>query len=124
MAQTAGGKHSGADKAHKIELKMGCASISYNLPDLPQNEYYPSKGDLWKLNLRSFFGFTSCIKRSDRKGIAVLAGSDDDWIIDSIVTYAVYKGNKYLLTSVNFNEFRVVTNRNYKRQRFPLRLVK
>ena len=86
MAYTSGIPSAGADAHHKIRLQAKGLSSIKTLPDLPQDDYLPHKGDLWKLNLRNFFGFTTCITINDIQQISILQGNNDGWNIESIVT--------------------------------------
>ena len=89
MAYTSDRKYAGADKSHKIRLQVKGLTSTKTLPDLPQDDYLSNKGDLWKLHLTDFFGFTTCIKINDIQRITILQGSNDGWNIESIVTFAV-----------------------------------
>ena len=105
MAHTSDIPHAGADKDHRIRLQAkGISSVKY-LPDLPKDDYLQNKGDLWKLHLKNFFGFTTCITINDIQQIAILQGSNDGWNIKSIVTFAVVNKNEWEMTSADFNVF-------------------
>ena len=124
MAHTSGAKHGGADSNHQIELRITGATKVTSLPDLPGDDYYSSKGDLWKLSIKDHFGLSGCITKKDIKGIAILSGSNDGWHIDSIVTYFAVDRNNREISSVNFAANRWVDgdSHNY-RKRFELNLV-
>ena len=124
MAHTSDARYGGADSSHRIELRITGATKSTALPDLPGDDYFTSKGDLWKLSIKDHFGLSGCITKTNIKGIAVLAGSNDGWHIDSIVTYVAVNRNNWELSSVNFGANRWVDgdSSNYKK-RFELNLV-
>ena len=124
LAYTSGLNHAGADKDHKIQLQVNGLAKTKILPDLPANDYFPSKGDLWKLSLRSFFGFHSCVKIGDIESINIIAGSNDGWNIDSIVTFAVYDKSYWEVTSEDFNVNRWVDTDHVSQRVFPLSLTK
>ena len=65
MAYTSGIRHAGADKSHKISLQAKGLKNTINLPDLLKDDFSPNKGDLWKLNLKTSFGFIGCITIND-----------------------------------------------------------
>ena len=89
MAYTSDIPSAGADAPHKIRFQAKEWSSIKTLPDLPQDDFLAHKGDLWKLNLRNFFGFTTCVTMNDIQQIAILQGNNDGWNIESIVTFAV-----------------------------------
>jgi len=69
------------------------------LYDRPGNDYTRYKGDKWSIRL-SDFGFSDkCILRGDIVNLALLAGGDDGWNIESVVTYL-----KHDFTTVNSPE--------------------
>ena len=59
------------------------------LPDLPKGKFERGFGDLWKLDIKDFFGFNTCITLDDIECISIVAASDDGWNIGSIATFAV-----------------------------------
>ena len=71
MAHTSDLKHSETNGTYKVELKTKQATKAILLPDLPGSEQSTSKGDLWKLNIGSDFGFSGCITKDDIEGIAL-----------------------------------------------------
>ena len=125
MAHTSNVKYGGSDKSHKIELQMngGFKSV-HKLPDLPKNDYYPSKGDLWRLSLNTFFGVKGCKRKSDITGIAFVAASKDGWNIESVITYVVFDNYRYKLSSVDLDVNRWVdTDQSSVYKRFDLHLA-
>ena len=105
MAYTSDIPNAGADKDHKIKLQAKGIGIVKSLPNLPGDDYLQNKGDLWKLHLKYFFGFTTCITINDIQQIAILQGSNDGWNIKSIVTFAVVNQNEWEMTSADFDVF-------------------
>ena len=93
---------------HKIELQAKEVTKTQTLPDLPGDDYSSSKGDLWKLSIEDYFGFTGCITKKDIQGIALLAGNNDGWHIDSIVTYVAVNKFNWELCSVDLEANRWV----------------
>ena len=88
----------GAGNPHRIRLQVKGSASTRNLPNLLASKM----GDIWKLSLTDFFGFTGCITKNDIDHISILQSSSDKWNIESIVTFAVV--SKYWeLTSADFN---------------------
>ena len=124
MAYTSDKLFSGSDSKHRIEVQANGLTKIEDLPDLPENDFSPSKGDLWKLSISDFFGFTGCITRNDIQGVAILAGSNDGWNIDSIVTYVASSEHDWKLTSVDLDVDRWIDqNSESSYKRFQLTLV-
>ena len=95
---------------HKIELQAKEVTKTQTLPDLPGDDYSSSKRDLWKLSIENYFGFTGCITKhcQDIQGIALLAGNNDGWHIDSIVNYVAVNEFNWELCSVDLEANRWV----------------
>ena len=92
------------------------------MPDLPGDDY--SKGDLWKLSIKEDFGFSGCTTKKDIQGIAILAGGNDGWHIDSIVTYVAVNEHNWELSSVDLDVNRWVDgDSSSKDKRLTLNLV-
>ena len=124
MAHTSDVKYGDADSSHQIKLRVTGANKTTVLPDLPGDDYYTSKGDLWKLSIKDHFGLSDCITKNNIKGIAILSGSNDGWHIDSIVTYVVVNRNNWELSSVDFGANRWVDGDDLPaHKRFELNLV-
>ena len=124
MAYTSDKLFSGSDQKHRIEMQANELTKTAGLPDLPENDFSPSKGDLWKLSISDHFGFTSCITKRDIQGIAILAGSNDGWNIDSIVTYVASSEDDWKLSSVDLDVNRWIDqNSKLSYKRFQLTLV-
>ena len=114
----------GADLRHKIELQAKGITKTQILPDLPGDDYSSSKGDLWKLSIEDYFGFTGSITKQDIQGIALLAGNNDGWHIDSIVTYVAVNEFNWELSSVGLEANRWVDGDSlHTYKRFALTLV-
>ena len=105
MAYTSNLQNAGSDNSHRISLQVRGSTSTKYLPDLPGDDYSPNRGDLWKLDLDNFFGFTGCIRINDINSISILQGNNDGWNIDSIVTFAVVDQNSWELTSADFDVF-------------------
>ena len=105
MAYTSGMQDAGSDDFFRISLQVQGSIRTKALPDLPGDDHSPNKGDLWKLDLANFFGFTGCIGITDIDRISILEGGSDGWNIESIVTFAVDNQNNGVLTSADFNIF-------------------
>ena len=122
MAYTSDWQYAESDYIHRISLQVEESTSTKNLPDLPGDDYSPNRGDLWKLDLDSFFGFTGCISINDIGRISILEGSSDGWNIDSIVTFAVEDQNDWELTSADFDIFQWIDTDSAAESEFTLSL--
>ena len=68
------------------------------LSNLPGDEYYKHKGDLWKYNIASFHFPFSCLTISKIQRVSIIEYSFDGWNIDSIVTLVGAGGRFQVLT--------------------------
>ena len=95
------------------------------LPNLPGDDYQRNKGDLWKLTFDGNFGFTRCVTVQNIKYVAIESGSNDGWIIDSIVTYVGATGHGFMELTHDFNVFRLIdgNGRSSRSRRFMLNKV-
>ena len=101
MAFTSGLRYAGADRVHAVQIHARRYVRTVRLYDRPGNDYYPHKGDLWKINFAAFH-FPYCIKIGDIRRISIVAASTDGWNIDSIVTI-VGAGRYYQVMTLNLN---------------------
>ena len=123
LAFTSGRKGAGSDKAHEVEVRAAGQTKVIKLPNLPGDDYKKNKGDLWKLTFRGDLKFTRCVTLRNLDHIAIEAGSNDGWNIDSIVTFVRAHGSFRLITR-NFNAFRWIDgNGPASHRRFKLRNV-
>ena len=88
----------GAGDPHRIRLQVKGSASTRILPHLRGSK----AGDIWKLHLTDFFGFTGCITINDIDRISILKSSSDGWNIESIATFAVVS-EYWELTSADFN---------------------
>ena len=112
MAYTSDLRDAGSGSPHRINLQVNGSTSTGHFPDLPGNDFYPNRGDIWKLSLADFFGFTGCITTNDIDHISIVQGSSDSWNIESIVTFAVVS-EYWELTSADFNVFRWVDEHEF-----------
>ena len=109
----------GAGNPHRIRLQVKGSASTRNLPNLLASKM----GDIWKLSLTDFFGFTGCITKNDIDHISILQSSSDSWNIESIVTFAVVS-EYWELTSADFNVTqRIERDSEDKCREFTLSLV-
>jgi len=123
MAFTSGKSNAGTDDRKCIQLVVDGQPKLKTLPNLKGNDYQSNKGDLWKLSLKDFFGFTNCTKARDIEEISIVNAGSNGWNIDSIVTFAVHDKHTYQLSSVNLDVFRWVDSDNAYEKVFPLTLT-
>ena len=106
LAFTSGKKNAGSDDAHKIEVKAAGQTRVLKLPNQKGNDYLKNKGDLWKLTFDDDFHFDECVTLDNLEHIAIVAGGNDGWNIDSIVTYVGTAESRFMDLTANFNVFR------------------
>ena len=104
MAYTSDLREAGSDTSHRISLEVNGSTSTRHLPELPGNDFFPNRGDIFELHLTDFFGFTGCTTINDIDHISILGGGTDNWNIESVVTFAVVS-EYWELTSVDFNVF-------------------
>ena len=76
------------------------------------------------IDIEDYFGFTGSITKKDIPGIALLAGNNDGWHIDSIVTYVAVNEFNWELSSVDLEAHRWVDgDSSYTYKVFALTLV-
>ena len=120
MAFTSNKSNAGSDDSKDILLVVNGKHSLKRLPDLKGDDYLSNKGDLWKLSMTDFFGFTNCISTREIQKIAVVNSGSDRWNIDSIVTYAVYDQYFYEQSSVDLDIFRWVDSAEASQEEFQL----
>jgi len=103
MAFTSNLRSAGSDGKHAIELRARYLSITKKLYNLPKDDYEPNKGDLWKLSIKHYFGFTQCIRARDINYIKIREASNDGWNIESVVTFVIFENRGWQLSSVDLN---------------------
>ena len=89
MAYTSDIYNSQSNTPHNVTLLAKGLESTQTLPDLPKGNFEQALADQWKLDIKDFFGFDSCITLDDIQGISIIANSNDAWNIGSIVTFAV-----------------------------------
>ena len=123
MAFTSGVADAQSDKGHSVQIRAAGQTRSALLPNLPGDDYYQHKGDLWKMSFSSHFHFNGCIHVQDIEDIAIEEHSNDGWHIESIVTF-LRSGGYYQLASVNMEVNRWIDgDGHYSSVRFDLNLV-
>ena len=131
MAFTSGVPDGGSDGVHVVEMRVSGETRPITrpvtLPNLPGDEYFPHKGDLWKLNLQNDFHFTSCVQLHEIEYIAIEEHNNDGWNIDSIVTILrddAGGAKYYQLATVDMDINRWIDgDGHYDHRRFELTLV-
>jgi hypothetical protein len=101
MAFTSGLRNAGSNGVHAIQVYARGLVRTVRFYNRPGNDYYPHKGDLWKINFSSF-RFPYCIKVGDIRRISIIAAHNDGWNIDSIVTLVGARG-RYNVVTVNLH---------------------
>lgn len=123
LAFTSGVGGAGSDDGHSVELRTNTETRSVRLYDRPGDDYYPHKGDLWKISISDFHFNDHCIRIPELRGIALTEHSNDGWHIESVVTF-VKSGYSYQLYSENFEANRWIDgNDHHSRRRFDLNVL-
>ena len=121
LAFTSGKKNAGSDDAHEVEVRAAGQTRVLKLPNRPGNDYLEHMGDLWKLTFDGDLHFTRCVTLANLDHIAIEAGGNDGWNIDSIVTYVGAPGRGFRDASIDFNVFRWIDgNGAFSHRRFML----
>jgi len=110
MAFTSDLSNAGSDDLKYIAMTVSGRHSQKKLPNLKGDDYLSLKGDLWKLNLHSFFGFSGCVEASSVQAITIVNGGTDGWNIESIVTYLISTNTVYVQSSVDFNIYQWIDN--------------
>ena len=99
MAFTTNDPNAGSDTSHSVEVEINAEVQILKLDDLPGDDYFPDKGDLWKIAF-SRFGFSDiCITIEEIDRVSIIGTNSDGWIIDSIATFVIYpNGDSRALT--------------------------
>lgn len=124
LAFTSGLAYAGTDDRAFVEMRLTTGETKkIQLYDRPGDDYTRYKGDKWSIRL-SDFGFSDkCILRGDIVNLALLAGGDDGWNIESVVTYLKHD-SYYRELSRDFEVYRWLDGNNGPFQaRFDLTLV-
>ena len=88
MAFTSGKRYGGSDEHQGVEISANGETKSTRLPNLPGDDYYKEKGDLWEIPISDFSFSSSCTEISDISNLAIVAINDDGWHIESVATFA------------------------------------
>ena len=104
MGFTSGLVGADSDDQYSVQIKLtnGDTGTSH-LPDRPGVEYLKHKGDLWTISFVNDFSFATsqCVTKNDIDFIRIKANGNDDWNIETIVTF-VKSGNEYELATTDF----------------------
>ena len=124
LAYTSGLSNAGTDDRAYVEMRLtGGESKTIQLYNRPGDDYTRYKGDKWLIPLSSFGFSDKCIMRGDVVGLALLAGGNDGWNIESVVTYLKYD-SYYRELSRDFEVYRWLDgNAGPNQLRFDLTLV-
>lgn len=88
---------------HNITLMAKGLKSTQRLPKLPKGQFEQEVGDLWKLNIKTDFKFTTCITLFDIQSISIVPDSNDAWNIGSIATFAVVNSDCWELISADYS---------------------
>ena len=127
MGFTSGLVHADSNDQYSVKMKVNNEAIATSLlPNRPGVEYLKHKGDLWTISFADDFSFTSpCVKKSDIEFIKIAASGNDNWNIETIVTF-VKSGNNYELATSDFEVDRWIDGSSsapLDQDRFELDLV-
>ena len=122
---TSGLAHADTNDRHSVKIKLTDQETSTSLlPNRPGDDYLMHKGELWTIDFANDFSFTSsCVKKSDIEFIAIIASGNDNWNIETIVTF-VKSGNEYELATTDFEVNRWIDgNGPVDQHKFQLNLL-
>ena len=85
MAFTTGVDRAQCDDGHAVEILAAGHVRNLRLYNLPGDEYYQHKGDLWNITLL-VSTFHSNVSTLVKSSVSIIEHNDDGWNIDSIVT--------------------------------------
>ena len=96
---------------------------SVHLPNLTGDKYTKNKGDLFKIPMRCF-KFYWCISPEDISKISIVADSNDEWNINSIVATGItFIGvDKFLSADINVYKW-IDSDGSDADKRFDLQLL-
>ena len=97
-----------APRSHSVEVQANGEVRHLPLYDLPGTEAQPNRGDLWKFPMTRFHFTNSCITIGEISRVYIVERSDDDWIIDSIVTMAKDADGGVQILTQNLDVYRLV----------------
>ena len=103
MAVTSDVYNSQSKTDHNITVMAKGLTSTIRLPDLPNGNFEKGVGDLWKLDIKTDFKFTTCITLCDIQSISIIPDSIDAWNIGSIVTFASVDGDCWEMVSADYN---------------------
>ena len=81
MAYTSDLLYSQSLTDHNITLMAEGKKSSQKLPNISNGNFERGLADLWKLDIKDFFGFNTCITLDDIKCISIVAASNDGTLI-------------------------------------------
>ena len=93
MAVTSNVHNSQSKTDHNITVMAKGINSTVRLPDLPNGNFEKGVGDLWKLDIKTDFKFTTCITLYDIQSVYIMPDSNDAWNIGSIVIFAAVDDN-------------------------------
>ena len=123
MAFTSGKSGAGSDGDFRIYVRLNKTRAARRLPDLPGDDFESNKGDLWKLPLEDFFGFTGCVTLIDFRAISLVEATTDGWNIDSVVTFVLTADYYWDLLSVDLDVFQTIDGDEGEDRRFVLSVL-
>ena len=103
MAVTSDVYNSQSKTDHNITVMAKGIASTIRLPDLPNGNFEKGVGDLWKLDIKTDFKFTTCITLCDIQSISIIPDSNDAWNIGSIFTFAAVDGDCWEMVSADYN---------------------
>ncbi len=124
MAFTSDVPNGGADISHAIEITAKRNTRRQVLTNLPGDDYFPNKGDLWTYPMSSFNFPDQCIKKNDITNIAIIQDNNDGWHISSVTTFFTDITGKREIGSIDIAANRWIDgDSSQDRMRFDLTLA-
>jgi len=123
MAFTSGKPGASSNGDFRIYVRLNHTRAARKLPDLPGDDFESNKGDLWKLPLDYFFGFTGCVTLIDFRAVRLAAATTDGWNIDSVVTFVLTGDYFWDLLSADLDIFETIDNGKGERRSIGLSVI-
>ena len=116
----------GSDDQHSVEVEISQGEQQrLGLPDRPGDDYLEDKGDLWTIDISDFSFSDTCVTIEEIRRVSIVARDNDNWIIESIMTYVVYSNRVSQALTTDFHVHRRIdiTSADISDRRFDLTFV-
>ena len=124
-AFTSGLGYAGSDSSFYLALQLKNGETKrVLLYDRPGDDMLSYKGDLWTLEIDSFGFEQLCIRKKDIAKVSIVAGGNDGWNIESIITVLRRAQDEYTVVTADIGVNRWIDgNDKPEYLRFDLTIV-